>query len=239
MTGNERDDVPRIPGICGIVPDRSCRAFSGSKRSAGRRRSPNWWVDAVCEGDSALHTRLSAEAAALHAGESGLIALDWNNGNRTILVDARLTGLIVGQTLHTTRAEITARSSRLRHSGLARSSIGSASTAWPSIGSSAAAALPRRTTLHADLRRRAGQPMLIAGSAQTALGAARSAAVTAGSAAGGYDDWGRAQHSMTTVKDTRFDPLLPHDIYNRLYAEYRALHDAFGSVTTQPAGSTA
>ena len=53
-----------------------------------------------------------------------------------------------------------------------------------------------------------GQPMLIAGSAQTpALGAAISAAVTAGSAAGGYDDWGRAQHSMTTVKDTRFDPL--------------------------------
>ena len=107
MTGNERDDVPRIPGICGIVPGSIMPGFFGIE--AGQSAVGdllNWWVDAVCEGDSALHTRLSAEATALHAGESGLIALDWNNGNRTILVDARLTGLIVGQTLHTTRAEI-------------------------------------------------------------------------------------------------------------------------------------
>ena len=46
------------------------------------------------------------EAATLAPGESGLLALDWNNGNRTILVDPRLTGLLLGQTLHTTRAEI-------------------------------------------------------------------------------------------------------------------------------------
>ena len=49
---------------------------------------------------------LTAAAEKLRAGESGLLALDWNNGNRTILVDPRLSGLIVGQTLHTTRAEI-------------------------------------------------------------------------------------------------------------------------------------
>ena len=60
----------------------------------------------MCQGSSALHAELSAEAAALAPGESGLVALDWNNGNRTILVDTRLTGLILGQTLHTTRAEI-------------------------------------------------------------------------------------------------------------------------------------
>ena len=52
------------------------------------------------------HARLSAEAARQRPGESGLLALDWNNGNRTILVDLRLTGLSLGQTLHTTRAEI-------------------------------------------------------------------------------------------------------------------------------------
>src|SRR4029077_5769692 len=57
-------------------------------------------------GAEALHDQLSMEASKLTPGESGLLALDWNNGNRTILVDPRLTGLILGQTLHTTRAEI-------------------------------------------------------------------------------------------------------------------------------------
>src|SRR5205085_5785976 len=52
------------------------------------------------------HEALSAAAARLRPGESGLLALDWNNGNRTILVDQRLTGLLVGQTLYTTPAEI-------------------------------------------------------------------------------------------------------------------------------------
>ena len=240
MSGNERDDVPRIPGICGIVPGSIMPGFFGIE--AGQSAVGdllNWWVDAVCEGDSALHTRLSAEAAALHAGESGLIALDWNNGNRTILVDARLTGLIVGQTLHTTRAEIyralieatafgaRAIIDRIREYGVAIDRV--------VCCGGIAEKNDLLMQIYADVL---GQPMLIAGSAQTpALGAAISAAVTAGSAAGGYDDWGRAQHSMTTVKATRFDPAADaHDIYNRLYAEYRALHDAFGGVTTQPAG---
>mgnify|MGYP006278997225 CR=1 FL=1 len=65
-----------------------------------------WWVEVVCEGNESTHAALTSEAAALAPGASGLVALDWNNGNRTILVDPRLTGLIVGQTLHTTRAEI-------------------------------------------------------------------------------------------------------------------------------------
>src|SRR5262249_60984183 len=65
-----------------------------------------WWVAEVCYGKAALHAELSAEAQRLKPGESGLLALDWNNGNRTILVDPRLSGLLVGQTLHTTRAEI-------------------------------------------------------------------------------------------------------------------------------------
>ena len=81
-----------------------------------------------------------------------------------------------------------------------------------------------------------GQPMLIAGSPQTpALGAAVSAAVTAGSAAGGYADWTVAQDRMTALKEKRFAPDPgAQAVYNDLYAIYRELHDGFGGV----AGST-
>jgi L-ribulokinase len=77
-----------------------------------------------------------------------------------------------------------------------------------------------------------GQPMLIAGSPQTpALGAAISAAVTAGSGAGGYDDWHDAQQHMTTLQQRRFDPEPgSRAVYDRLYALYRELHDSFGGV---------
>src|SRR4029453_3078427 len=66
----------------------------------------NWWVEVVCGGGAALDDELSPEGASFKPGGAGLLALDWNNGNRTILVDPKLTGLLLGQTLHTTRAEI-------------------------------------------------------------------------------------------------------------------------------------
>ena len=102
-----RKRVPDIPGICGIVPGAILPGYIGIE--AGQSAVGdifNWWVETVCCGDAGLHARLSAEAASQAPGESGLIALDWNNGNRTILVDPRLSGLLVGSTLHTTRAEI-------------------------------------------------------------------------------------------------------------------------------------
>ena len=78
-----------------------------------------------------------------------------------------------------------------------------------------------------------GQPMLIAGCSQApALGAALSAAVTAGASRGGYDDWTEAQARMTSVSERRFLPNAgAHAVYNELYAIYRELHDAFGGVT--------
>jgi L-ribulokinase len=67
----------------------------------------NWFVNYIQPGGVAgTHAALTADAARLLPGESGLLALDWNNGNRTILVDQRLTGLLLGQTLYTTPAEI-------------------------------------------------------------------------------------------------------------------------------------
>src|SRR6185295_6555466 len=99
--------VPDIPGICGIVKGAILPGYYGIE--AGQTAVGDifkWWVEGVCGGNAALHARLTKEAAHLAPGESGLLALDWNNGNRTILVDPLLTGLLVGQTLHTTRAEI-------------------------------------------------------------------------------------------------------------------------------------
>jgi L-ribulokinase len=78
-----------------------------------------------------------------------------------------------------------------------------------------------------------GRPMLLAASSQTpALGAALSAAVAAGSAAGGYDDFAGAQERMTALKDERFDPDGDASaVYDELYGMYRELHDVFGGVS--------
>ena len=99
--------VRDIPGICGIVKGAILPGFYGIE--AGQSAVGDifkWWVEVVCRGDGSLHAKLTAEAAQQKPGQSGLLALDWNNGNRTILVDQLLTGLLLGQTLYTTQSEI-------------------------------------------------------------------------------------------------------------------------------------
>jgi L-ribulokinase len=228
------DRVADIPGICGIVNGSIRPGYFGIE--AGQSAVGDllkWWVEVVCRGGEALHAELSGEAAQLAPGESGLVALDWNNGNRTVLVDPRLTGLIVGQTLHTSRAEIyralieataygaRAIIERIREYGVTIDRV------------VCCGGIAEKNDLfmqiYADVL---GQPMLVAGSPQTpALGAAVSAAVAAGDAAGGYDDWTEAQSRMTALKDKRFDPRPDaHAVYDELYGIYRELHDAFGGV---------
>lgn len=228
------DRIEDIPGICGIVngsimPDH----FGIEAGQSAVGDILNWWVDEVCEGDDALHVELSTRAAQLAPGESGVIALDWNNGNRNILVDVRLTGLIVGQTLHTTRAEIYralmeatafgARTiiERMREYGVPIERV----VCCGGIAEKNDVFMQ----IYADV---IGQPMLIAGSPQApALGAAVSAAVTAGAAAGGSDRWEDAQQRMTTLKEKRFTPNPDAQVvYEELYRIYRELHDAFGAV---------
>lgn len=228
------DHIADIPGICGIVNGSILPEYFGIE--AGQSAVGdllNWWVERISQGSDALHAELSTEAARLAPGESGLVALDWNNGNRTILVDARLTGLILGQTLHTTRAEIyraliegtaygaRAIVERLRDYGVAIDRV----VCCGGIAEKNDVFMQ----IYADV---IGQPMLVAGSPQTpALGAAVSAAVTAGGAAGGYDRWSDAQARMTSIKEKRFtpDPEATR-MYDQLYGIYRELHDAFGGV---------
>ena len=100
-------EVADIPGICGIVKGAILPGYYGIE--AGQSAVGDifaWFVNSVCKGDADTHASLTAEANKLAPGESGLLALDWNNGNRTILVDPLLGGLLLGQTLHTTQSEI-------------------------------------------------------------------------------------------------------------------------------------
>ena len=228
------DRIADIPGICGIVNGSIVPEFFGIE--AGQSAVGDllkWWVEGICRGGEALHAELSAEAATLAPGASGLVALDWNNGNRTVLVDTRLTGLILGQTLHTTRAEVyralieataygaRAIIERMREYGVTIDRV------------VCCGGIAEKNDLfmqiYADV---IGQPMLIAGSPQTpALGAAVSAAVTAGAADGGYARWDEAQRRMTSLKEKRFEPRpAATNLYDQLYGIYRELHDAFGGV---------
>jgi L-ribulokinase len=228
------ESLGEVPGICGVVDGSVMPSWYGIE--AGQSAVGDilrWWVEVVCEGSDALHQELSQRAARLRPGESGLLALDWNNGNRTVLVDPRLTGLLLGQTLHTGRAEVyralieaTAYGARAIVDRLIAYGI-------PVERVVNCGGIAEKNDLfmqiYADVL---GRPMLIAGSPQTpALGAAIAAAVAAGAAAGGYDSFGEAQAAMTSLKEKRFRPdPVAHDVYDELYRMYLELHDAFGGV---------
>ncbi len=218
-------DTPDIPGVCGIVPGSVVPGFMGIE--AGQSAVGdlfNWCVDKLGTGS---HDSLSDEAQDLKPGESGLLALDWNNGNRTILVDPQLTGLIVGQTLHTTAGEIyralieaTAFGSRkiierIEEFGVPVQEV----VVGGGIGEKSALAMQ----IYCDVFNR---PIKISRSAQTcALGSAVMASVAAGVHGSVLD----AAHKMTGYKDVVYKPNPDAvKVYDRLYKLYSSLHDSFG-----------
>jgi L-ribulokinase len=195
-----------------------------------------WFVEVVCQGDASLHAQFSREAEQLQPGQSGLLALDWNNGNRTVLVDPRLSGLLVGQTLYTTPAEIyralieaTAFGARAIIERIAEYEV-------PINRVVCCGGIAEKSSLlmqiYADVT---GRTMQVSGSSQAcALGAAVSAAVLAGEAKGGYKNFPEAQRKMTRIKDVAYKPdPARQKVYDRLYQLYRQLHDAFGGVSAQ------
>jgi L-ribulokinase len=226
-----RQKLPDIPGLCGIVPGSILPGYYGLE--AGQSAVGdifNWFVNAMQPGgkDLGSHEALTRGAARLKPGESGLLALDWNNGNRTILVDQRLTGLLLGQTLYTTPAEIyralieaTAFGAltiinRLEEYGVKVKQVVNCG--------GIAEKNPVVMQIYADVT---GRPMKVSRSAQTcALGSAIAGAVVGGV----YRNVEAAQARMTGLKARIFRPeTARHKVYRELYPLYRQLHDAFGT----------
>jgi L-ribulokinase len=227
-------NVPDIPGICGIVNGAILPGYFGIE--AGQSAVGDifkWWVEVVLQGDGATHRDLTEQVRDQKPGQSGLLALDWNNGNRTILVDPMLTGLLVGQTLHTTRAEIyralieatafgaRAIIERIREYGVTIQRV----VCCGGIAEKNAFLMQ----IYADVT---GCAMQVSGSAQAcALGSAVAAAVLAGPERGGHPDFPTAQKAMTSIKPVCYAPIPENQaVYERLYRLYRELHDAFGGV---------
>jgi L-ribulokinase len=220
-----------VPGLCGIVDGSVLPGNFGLE--AGQSAVGdlfNWLVNYIQPGGKAAgsHEALTKAALKLQPGESGLLALDWNNGNRTILVDQRLTGLLVGQTLYTTPAELyralieaTAFGAltiinRFEEYGVKISSV---------VNCGGIAEKSDLTMqIYADVT---GRPMKVSRSAQTcALGSAIAAAVVAGA----HKNYAAAQKAMTGLKPKIYKPNpKAHAVYRELYPLYRTLHDAFGT----------
>ncbi len=228
--------VKDIPGICGIVDGSILPGHYGIE--AGQSAVGDifkWFVEVVCQNDGSLHQQFTDEADRLKPGQAGLLALDWNNGNRTILVDPLLSGLLLGQTLHSAPAEIYRALIEATAFG-ARAIIERMSDYDVSIDriiccGGIAEKNPMLMQIYADVT---GCTMLISGSSQTcALGAAIGAAVIAGKDAGGYATFADAQSEMVSVKSHQYIPKADNkSVYDKIYLLYRQVHDAFGGVTT-------
>ena len=230
-----RRRLPDIPGLCGIVKGSilpGCFGLEAGQSAVGDIF--NWFVEHVHPGSKkpGAHDALTAAAGMMKPGASGLLALDWNNGNRTVLVDQQLTGLLLGQTLYTTPAEI--------YRALIEATAFGALTIinrFEEYGvkvkqvvncGGIAEKNPLVMQIYADVT---GRPMKVSRSEQTcALGAAIAGAVVAGGKAGGYNDFAGAQKAMTGLKKRVFRPnVKAHAAYKKLYVLYRDLHDAFGT----------
>ncbi len=222
--------LPDIPGICGIVegsilPD--CYGLEAGQSAVGDIF--NWFVNYIQPGgkEAGSHLALTEKAAKLKPGQSGLLALDWNNGNRTILVDQRLTGLLLGQTLHTRPEEIyralieatafgaLAIINRFEEYGVGISEVVNCG----GIAEKNAMLMQ----IYADVT---GREMKVSRSAQTcALGSAVAAAVVGGA----HPDYKSAQAAMCGIKDVTYKPIAQnHVVYQKLYVLYKQLHDVFG-----------
>jgi L-ribulokinase len=237
MIHPHREKLNDIPGVCGIVDGSVRDGFFGIE--AGQSGVGDiflWFVnnlvpDSYGKTQDDKFKNLQAAAAKLKPGESGLLALDWNNGNRTILVDVRLSGLLVGQTLHTQPHEIyralieataygaLAIIDRIEEYGVTIKDV-------VNCGGLAVKS-PMLMQIYADIT---GRPMKISRSEQTpALGAGIFGAMAAGKKAGGYDSIDDAQKAMTGIS-TEYKPIPEnHKVYKKLYALYRQLHDGFGT----------
>jgi L-ribulokinase len=230
-----------VPGICGYVEDGIIPGLFGYEAGQSCVGDHFAWFVENCvparyeqeakERGIDIHQLLEEKAARLKPGESGLLALDWWNGNRSVLVDVDLTGMLLGATLATkpeeiyrTLIEATAYGTRVIVEALQKNGV-------PVTEFVACGGLPEKNKLlmqiYADVT---GRELKVTASKQTpALGSAMFGAVAAGKAAGGYDTIFDAARYMARLKDEVFKPIPANQkVYDQLYEEYLRLHDYFG-----------
>ncbi|MDD6682610.1 MAG: ribulokinase [Clostridiales bacterium] len=231
----------QVPGMCGVVENGLIPGFYGYEAGQSclgdhfawlvKNCCPKEYYEKAREEGVSIHEYLTRLASRLAPGESGLIALDWWNGNRSVLVDWDLEGMMLGMTLQTTCEEMyralieaTAYGARMivenyRENGVPVDSfIASGGISQKN---------PMMMQIYADVL---NMPIRIAGSAQgPALGAAIFGTVSAGSELGGYDDVITGARKMGQVKNLVYTPIPEHvAVYEKLFREYRILHDYFG-----------
>ncbi len=232
MTSKMGRELPDIPGLCGIVPESVLPGSYGLEAGQSAVGDLFAWLVGRVNPTGQTHESLTKEAEKLTPGESGLVALDWHNGNRTVLVDQRLTGLYVGLTLHTTPAEMyrtlieaTAFGARVIMERF--EAYGVAVNRVINCGG-ISARNPFAMQIYADIMNR---PIAISRSLQTcALGSAVAAAVVAKA----HPDFDTAIAKMTGVQDKIYNPIPSNvKVYEKLYQLYRQLHDAFGVAGTK------
>jgi len=233
LLGNEEKVVPGMCGVVyeGILPN--MYGYEAGQSCVGDHFAwfvenclPQEYYDAAKSADLSIHEYMSSKIAELAAGQSGLLALDWWNGNRSVLVDVDLTGVMLGMTLATKPEEIyralveaTAFGTRkiietFENSGIAVDEF------------YAAGGISRNPVMMQIYANIIKKPIKIAGSPQTpALGSAIFGAV----AGGGHADIAAAAQAMGKLLDDAYEPQNDEaKVYDALYNEYSALHDYFG-----------
>ncbi len=237
---NSTNNTP-IEGMAGVVKEGILPGFYGYE--AGQAAVGDifaWFVkncvpasvhEAAKAQNTDVHGILACKAAGLKPGESGVLCLDWWNGNRSVLTDASLSGLMVGLTLGTEPHEMyravfestafgTYKIIRTLEDG------GCPITELYGCGGLSVNS-PLLMQIFADVTTR---EIKVAASDQTvALGSAMWGAVAAGAANGGYDSVTDAARTMARLRDKVYTPdPAAHAVYQKLYAEYERLHDLFG-----------
>lgn len=230
-----------VPGMCGVVEDGVLPGFFGYEAGQScvgdhfawfvENCVPQAYYEEAKEKQINIHKLLRQKAQQLKVGQSGLVALDWWNGNRSVLVDVDLTGVILGMTLQTKPEEIYLALIEATAFGTHMIIDTFAENGVPITELFAAGGIPEKDSfmmqIYADVT---NMPIKISGSPQApALGSAIFGAVSAGKARGGYDSVFEASQAMGKLKDVIYQPITENvEVYDKLYAEYKLLHDYFG-----------
>ena len=230
-------DVLRdVPGMCGVVDGGIVSGLFGYEAGQSgvgdifawyvNNQVPQRYFDDAAAAGKTIHEHLTELAAAQAVGEHGLIALDWHSGNRSVLVDHSLSGVLLGATL-TTRAEDGYRALLESTAFGTRKIVETFQTAGvPVTEFIVAGGLIKNAflmQLYSDVTR---LPLSVIDSAQgPALGSAIHAAVAAGAYASVHD---AAEHMGRVLRGVYQPDEARAKQYDRLYAEYSTLHDYFG-----------